>query len=70
MSLVPSALRAEDRVAVLVGPEGGWTDRERAQIAAARWAAVSLGPQILRAETAGIAGLSIIVAAWMGGLGH
>jgi 16S rRNA (uracil1498-N3)-methyltransferase len=64
VSIVPAALRAEDRVGVLVGPEGGWTDRERAEIARAGWAAVSLGPQILRAETAAIAGLSIINALW------
>jgi 16S rRNA (uracil1498-N3)-methyltransferase len=64
LSVVPVAYRAEDRVALLVGPEGGWTELERAEIGAAGWAAVSLGPQILRAETAAIAGLSIINAAW------
>jgi 16S rRNA (uracil1498-N3)-methyltransferase len=68
LSVVPEARQASDRVALLAGPEGGWTERERAEISAAGWAAVSLGPQILRAETAAIAGLSIIVAAWMGGL--
>jgi 16S rRNA (uracil1498-N3)-methyltransferase len=64
LSIVPETRRAEDHVALLVGPEGGWTERDRAEIAAAGWAAVSLGPQILRAETAAIAGLSIINAAW------
>jgi 16S rRNA (uracil1498-N3)-methyltransferase len=64
LSMLPEARGAEDRVALLVGPEGGWTERERAEIAAAGWAAVSLGPQILRAETAAIAGLSIVNAAW------
>jgi len=64
LSLMPSAPSAEDRVALLVGPEGGWTERERAEIAAAGWTAVSLGPQILRAETAAIAGLSITHAVW------
>jgi 16S rRNA (uracil1498-N3)-methyltransferase len=64
MAIVPASLRAEDRVAVLVGPEGGWTDKERSEIAGAGWTAVSLGPQILRAETAAIAGLSIINALW------
>jgi len=61
---VPEVCRAEDRVSLLVGPEGGWTDRERAGIAAVGWTAVSLGPAILRAETAAIAGLSIINASW------
>jgi 16S rRNA (uracil1498-N3)-methyltransferase len=64
LSVVPGARNAEDRVALLVGPEGGWTERERAEISAVGWAAVSLGPAILRAETAAIAGLSIINAAW------
>jgi 16S rRNA (uracil1498-N3)-methyltransferase len=61
---VPEVCRAGDRVALLVGPEGGWTDRERAEIAAVGWTAVSLDPAILRAETAAIAGLSIINASW------
>jgi 16S rRNA (uracil1498-N3)-methyltransferase len=65
LSVLPPVCRAKDRVALLVGPEGGWTDRERAEMAAAvGWKAVSLGPAILRAETAAIAGLSIINAAW------
>jgi 16S rRNA (uracil1498-N3)-methyltransferase len=46
--------------AVLLGPEGGWTDREREQAAAAGWTAVSLGPQILRAETAAVAALALL----------
>ena len=64
LSLFPEACLAGDRVALLVGPEGGWTDSERAGVANAGWTAVSLGPAILRAETAAIAGLSIINAAW------
>jgi 16S rRNA (uracil1498-N3)-methyltransferase len=51
-------------VALLVGPEGGWTEREREQIAGAGWRPVSLGTQILRAETAAIAALAIVNAAW------
>ena len=64
LSVLPEACLAGDRVALLVGPEGGWTDRERAEIGAAGWVATSLGDGILRAETASIAGLSIINAAW------
>lgn len=41
-------------VTVLVGPEGGFTDREVAQGEAAGWTVVSLGPRRLRAETAAI----------------
>jgi 16S rRNA (uracil1498-N3)-methyltransferase len=51
-------------VALLIGPEGGWTETEREQAKAAGWTAVSLGPQILRAETAAIAALAILNAAY------
>ncbi|HTW65568.1 MAG TPA: RsmE family RNA methyltransferase [Bryobacteraceae bacterium] len=64
LSALPSAKRRGDRVALLLGPEGGWTDRERELIASAGWCAVSLGPEILRAETAAIAALAIVNAAW------
>lgn len=53
------------RVAVLVGPEGGWTDPEREFAPAAGWRPVSLGPQVLRAETAAAAALAVLVNAWM-----
>lgn len=45
---------------VVVGPEGGWTDRERA---AAEHPSVSLGGNVLRAETAAIAAGVLLVAA-------
>jgi 16S rRNA (uracil1498-N3)-methyltransferase len=64
LSVLPEARQPGDRVALLVGPEGGWTDRERAAIAEASWTAVSLGHEILRAETAAIAALAIVNAAW------
>ncbi len=60
----PDVRQPGDRVALLVGPEGGWTDRERAAIAAAGWSTVSLGERILRAETAAIAALAIVNAGW------
>jgi len=42
-------------VAVAVGPEGGLTDEELSAAAAAGWKWASLGPRVLRVETAAIA---------------
>jgi 16S rRNA (uracil1498-N3)-methyltransferase len=61
---LPEQRSSSDRVALLLGPEGGWTDEERLEAAKAGWLPCSLGTTILRAETAGIAGLAVIQAAW------
>jgi 16S rRNA (uracil1498-N3)-methyltransferase len=45
-----------------VGPEGGWTAEEEALFATEGWQAVSLGPRILRAETAGITAMAVVAA--------
>jgi 16S rRNA (uracil1498-N3)-methyltransferase len=48
---------------ILTGPEGGFTDEERALIRAAENAVpISLGPRILRAETAALAALAAYMA--------
>ncbi len=53
-----------DTVALLVGPEGGWVEGEREAAVSAGWRAVSLGSQILRAETAAIGALAIVNAVY------
>ncbi len=63
---LPKERSAGASIALLTGPEGGWTDRERAEAVAAGWQAVSLGPLILRAETAALAALAVVGAAWAG----
>jgi 16S rRNA (uracil1498-N3)-methyltransferase len=45
---------------IAIGPEGGWAPEEEALFDANGWTAVSLGPRILRAETAAIAALSVV----------
>jgi 16S rRNA (uracil1498-N3)-methyltransferase len=69
-SFAPPLLREipaerSDSAALLIGPEGGWTDSERRLAAAASWQPVSLGPLVLRAETAACAALAIVVNAWL-----
>jgi 16S rRNA (uracil1498-N3)-methyltransferase len=46
------------RVTLAIGPEGGWTDREFSEAAAAGFREASLGSNILRTETAVAAGLA------------
>lgn len=67
LEATPAQRSAADRVSLLVGPEGGWTEGERKDAAEKQWRAVSLGAQILRAETAAIAALAVLAAAWYTG---
>ena len=49
-----------DPIALAIGPEGGWAEEEILMFSTAGWQAASLGPTILRAETAAIAALAIV----------
>ena len=60
-----AAAAAGDEMPVLeiaIGPEGGWAPAEEALYDANGWRAVSLGPRILRAETAAIVALAVIAS--------
>jgi len=48
-------IRAAEAVRAFIGPEGGWTDDEVAALTTAGAKCVSLGPHVLRIETAAIA---------------
>ena len=50
-----------ESIAVFIGPEGGWTDEEIAMFHKEKIAVRTLGPQILRAETAVVAVLAQVV---------
>ncbi len=53
----------ERKLALLVGPEGGFSDDERRQLRALPYVtAIPLGPRILRADTAAVAALALIQA--------
>jgi len=64
LQALQSGLSATNGIDVLIGPEGGFAEEERAlllrQPATLR---LSLGPRILRADTAGVAALALVQAA-------
>ena len=64
-SVLPVNRTAGDTVALMIGPEGGWTDGERSEFTAANWTPASMGPLILRAETAAIASLAVVISTWL-----
>ena len=49
-------------IEIAIGPEGGWSPAEEALFDANGWRAASLGPRILRAETAVIAALAVVAS--------
>jgi len=51
-----------DEVCLAIGPEGGWTNSELEMFRKHQWQSASLGPTILRAETAAVAALAIVLA--------
>jgi len=63
-------LTATAGIDVLIGPEGGFAEEERARLLRQpRTLRLSLGPRILRADTAGVAALALVQAAlgdWRG----
>ena len=64
LDVLPETRAASDQIALLLGPEGGWTDEERQQAITVGWQPCSLAPTILRAETAAMAALAVIQASW------
>lgn len=67
-----AALRGVPRgpLALLIGPEGGFSEEERARLHRVEGVtAISLGPRILRADTAGVAALTLVQAV-LGDLAH
>ena len=59
---LPPALPAGSRIGLLIGPEGGLTWSEVEAVRARGWVVVSVGPRILRTETAGPAVIAVLQA--------
>jgi 16S rRNA (uracil1498-N3)-methyltransferase len=64
LQCLPEVRSVTDRIALVLGPEGGWTREERESAHASGWRSCSLGGTVLRAETAAVAGLSVVRAWW------
>ena len=54
----------QTKLCLLIGPEGGFSDREYDDADVAGFRAVSIGPRILRTETAAVAALAIAQQLW------
>jgi len=52
------------KVCVLIGPEGGFSDSEYQDAEVSGFKAVSLGPRVLRTESAAIATLAVLQSLW------
>ena len=59
---VESAGEEMPALEIAIGPEGGWAPAEEALFDANGWRAATLGPRILRAETAAIAALAVVAS--------
>lgn len=55
---------APQAVTLLIGPEGGLTPHEEDAAIAAGALSLSMGPRVLRTETAGLAALAVLAGAW------
>lgn len=53
-------------LSIMVGPEGGFSDEEEAEALRHGALPLSIGPRVLRTETAALAAVSILAAAWGG----
>lgn len=63
LALAHAATTLQGPLTLLCGPEGGFTEAEEAQALARGFAPVSLGPRVLRAETAPLAALAALTLA-------
>lgn len=54
----------DQNIVLLVGPEGGLSENEICVAEASGYTSVSMGPRILRTETAPVAALSILQSLW------
>jgi 16S rRNA (uracil1498-N3)-methyltransferase len=62
LSLASSLTPSQGRMILAIGPEGGWTPGELKKFTQSGWKSATLGPTVLRAETAAIAALAVALS--------
>ena len=64
LNCIPTQPTGRQKVSLMVGPEGGLSEAETKLAIASSFDSVSLGPRVLRTETAAITALAIIQSMW------
>lgn len=64
VSALSARSESQTGLCLLIGPEGGFSDREYDDAGAAGFEAVSIGPRILRTETAALTAIAIAQSRW------
>jgi 16S rRNA (uracil1498-N3)-methyltransferase len=62
LSLATMPAPAAASVVIAIGPEGGWSPRDREALRSVGFVGLQLGPRILRTETAGLAAIAALQA--------
>lgn len=60
--LASLAMPASSTVVIGIGPEGGWSEKDRAVLRERGFSGLRLGPRVLRTETAGLAAIAALQA--------
>ncbi|NQV85580.1 MAG: 16S rRNA (uracil(1498)-N(3))-methyltransferase [Woeseiaceae bacterium] len=63
-SSMASLAAPQTKVCLMIGPEGGFSDIECSDARVSGFTAVSLGPRVLRTESAAIAALAVLQSLW------
>lgn len=58
------SLKSNNRIIMVVGPEGGLSDEERDWLADKGFTAVAMGPRVLRTETVALAAIAVMQSLW------
>ena len=61
---LPSQIKPQNKIALLIGAEGGFSQAESIASLQCGFTAIRMGARVLRTETAAIAGLAALQTLW------